>query len=53
MESQLFAMEVIGRAENNLEPEKTHAMGVRTWGYSLKGGFAVANSFWVDPHVAD
>ena len=53
MEDQLFAAEVIGRAEYNFEPEKTHAMGVRTWRYPLKGGVALANYCWVYPHFAD
>ena len=44
MEGQLFAAEVIGRAEYDFEPEKTHTMGVRTRYYPLKGGFVVADS---------
>ena len=53
VERQPFATEVTGGAEYNFEPEKTHTMGVWTRCYPLKGGFAVADSYWVYPHVMD
>ena len=53
MEGQLFKAEVIGRAEYDFEPEKTHTMGVRTRYYPMKGGFAAVDSCWVYPHVLD
>ena len=49
----MFATKVIGEAEYNFKLEKTHAMGVWTWRYPLKGGFAAADSCWVYPHVMD